>query len=86
MTIALPVGSSRCLCRSCGAHFSNVRAFEKHRRNGACVDPASVGLALRAGIWRRGDGGRYPHTAPGANRANSRTPAGLAANLAVGVP
>ncbi|MBL8226031.1 MAG: hypothetical protein JNM50_11960 [Chromatiales bacterium] len=84
--ITLSPGSPRCLCRSCGCYFSNVRAFDKHRRDGACVNPATVGLVLKGGIWRRGDGGGYPTTGRGANRAITPTPAGLAANLAGVVP
>lgn len=29
-------------CRACGRHFSSNAAFEKHRRESACVDPVEI--------------------------------------------
>ncbi|MCL4780333.1 MAG: hypothetical protein KJ049_09090 [Gammaproteobacteria bacterium] len=61
----------RCCCRGCGEYFSTVANFDKHRRNGACVDPATVGLLVdHRGIWKgaptrdaEGLVRRYPVTA-----------------------
>jgi hypothetical protein len=82
--IRLPFGSQRSLCRGCGCYFSSTRAFDRHRRDGHCVDPAAVGLALKAGIWTR-PGPDSPRPAANPKRANSVTPAGLVADSAGGV-
>lgn len=44
-----PVTHSRCRCSTCGEVFSVVSNFDKHRKDGDCVDPASVGLELKIG-------------------------------------
>lgn len=73
----LPLGSSRCLCRACGAYFTTTRNFECHRRNGACVDPAAVGLIQRAGIWSRPPPGGLSPSTQSTNSASVATAAGL---------
>lgn len=42
-------GASRSHCGAKGCHltFSSVSTFDAHRKNGVCLDPASVGLVLR---------------------------------------
>lgn len=40
-------------CKSgCHRTFGGVRGFDNHRRDGQCVDPATIGLVERDGIWR----------------------------------
>lgn len=36
-------------CGTCHRTFSGVTAFDAHRRNGGCVDPATLGMAPLAG-------------------------------------
>lgn len=33
-------------CVTCHTTFTVVSAFDKHRRNGACLDPTKAGLVL----------------------------------------
>ncbi len=43
-------GNSTCHCGGgCHQTFSGVTTFDRHRRNGQCLDPASVGLTLQPG-------------------------------------
>jgi hypothetical protein len=49
----LPVGSARSLCRACGQLFSTSANFDRHRRRGACLHPASAGLVEVGGVWKR---------------------------------
>jgi hypothetical protein len=37
-------GTGTAHCASCHRTFSAVSGFDTHRRNGTCVDPATVGL------------------------------------------
>lgn len=53
--IHLTVGSSRSLCRQCGAFFSTVGNFDAHRRSFACRPPLDVGLVHVIGVWNRPD-------------------------------
>ena len=44
-------------CTVCGELFSTDANFDRHRKgehgvNRHCVDPASVGLVLVAGVWK----------------------------------
>jgi hypothetical protein len=39
-------GTRKCHCKSCGANFSSITNFDKHRPSGACLSPTSVGLVL----------------------------------------
>ncbi|RLK22626.1 hypothetical protein DER29_0463 [Micromonospora sp. M71_S20] len=40
-------------CACCHRTFSAVSTFDRHRRNGRCVDPVTVGLAANAhGVFR----------------------------------
>lgn len=43
---------NRCLCRGCDEYFSTVGNFDRHRRNGECRPPGTVGLVQVAGIWK----------------------------------
>ena len=40
-------------CLACHFTFSTVANFDRHQRNGECIDPSEVGLVLapRAGYW-----------------------------------
>lgn len=44
-------GPSRAHCSGCHDTFSGVTAFETHRNRKGCVDPVSVGLVRRDGLW-----------------------------------
>lgn len=39
-------------CTACCRHFSTARNFDRHRRAGQCVDPATAGLVIVDGVWR----------------------------------
>jgi hypothetical protein len=39
-------------CGSCHATFGGVYGFDRHRRDGHCVAPETVGMKLRDGVWR----------------------------------
>lgn len=49
-------GLSKAHCSECHRLFSVVSAFDKHRsqdgRHGTCLNPASIGLVERDGVWR----------------------------------
>lgn len=40
-------------CAPCHRTFGGVAGFEKHRKGGTCLDPATLGMVERDGIWRR---------------------------------
>jgi hypothetical protein len=42
-------GGLTCHCGSCHNSFGGVSNFDRHRRNGQCVDPAELGLSLLSG-------------------------------------
>ena len=47
-------------CGACHRTFGSVTGFDRHRRNGECVDPATLPMHTDArGVWRW-DGGN-PH-------------------------
>lgn len=50
-SLNLPLGTRRCYFRSCSRYFSTVGNFDKHRKDGECVDPAKRGLIERDGVW-----------------------------------
>jgi hypothetical protein len=37
-------GCNTCHCAGCHMTFTNIRAFDHHRRSGRCLPPATVGL------------------------------------------
>lgn len=40
-------------CKSgCHRTFGGVGGFDRHRRDGQCLDPATLGYVERDGIWR----------------------------------
>lgn len=41
------MNSERAQCRKCLEVFSRTSNFERHRKNGDCVDPSSVGLIIK---------------------------------------
>lgn len=43
---------AHCSARDCHRTFSGVGTFDRHRRDGACVDPASIGFVERDRVWR----------------------------------
>lgn len=40
-------------CPTCHATFGGVTAFDRHRRDGRCVDPRALGMVRRDGVWRQ---------------------------------
>ncbi len=42
-------GNRTAHCSVCHLTFSGVDRFDKHRRNGACVDPVELGMSLVGG-------------------------------------
>jgi hypothetical protein len=44
-------GHRRCHCTGCHENFSSVSAFDKHRKDFACRQPAETGLVLADGYW-----------------------------------
>ena len=43
---------AHCAARSCGITFGSAGGFDKHRRDGRCVDPAGLGMTETNGVWR----------------------------------
>lgn len=39
-------------CRGCHRTFGSVSGFDRHRRGGACLDPAGLGMVETRGVWR----------------------------------
>lgn len=44
---------SQAHCSVCHVTFGGVSLFDDHRKAGECVEPASLGMVERDGIWRR---------------------------------
>ncbi len=43
---------SQAHCSVCHRTFSGVWGFDKHRRNGVCLDPAELGMVEAGQVWR----------------------------------
>lgn len=43
---------AHCAAAGCHRTFGGVTGFDKHRDNGACIDPATLGMTEIAGVWR----------------------------------
>jgi hypothetical protein len=41
----------QCRCGSCGCTFANLSTFDGHQKDHQCLDPKSIGLGLRSGVW-----------------------------------
>lgn len=39
-------------CATCHVTFGGVSNFDRHRSNGRCLPPASLGLTEREDVWR----------------------------------
>ncbi|MEV5819389.1 hypothetical protein AB0L22_09450 [Micromonospora haikouensis] len=39
-------------CSACHTTFGGVTGFDSHRKDGTCVDPATLGFVQRDGVWR----------------------------------
>lgn len=48
--------NSECHCTVCHDSFSSADPFDLHRRDGYCLNPASVQLVLVDGIWSTPEG------------------------------
>jgi hypothetical protein len=69
--------NGRCECGGCGRVFTGLTAFDRHRRNFRCVDPASVGLEQKPnGIWGWPPDARSRsrHAAQSAEQGRTHTP------------
>jgi hypothetical protein len=44
-------GFKRCHCGACHLNFTSLSAFDKHRKDFKCLDPAKRGLVERDGYW-----------------------------------
>ena len=42
-------------CAACGRVFTGVTGFDRHRRGGRCLDPATIGLVLKEQRRRNGE-------------------------------
>ena len=40
-------------CTVCHQTFGGVTGFDGHRKEGRCLDPATLGMELRGQIWKR---------------------------------
>lgn len=40
-------------CGACHRTFSRVSGFDRHRREGVCLDPAPLGFAETGRVWRQ---------------------------------
>jgi hypothetical protein len=40
-------------CGACHRTFGAVSGFDRHRREGRCLDPAALGMAQAKRIWRQ---------------------------------
>ena len=46
-------GKSACGCSVCGKVFKSENPFALHRKNGRCLDPATLGMSQNQnGFWR----------------------------------
>ena len=43
---------AHCAAADCHRTFGSVTGFDRHRRDGACVDPATLGMSETGGVWR----------------------------------
>ena len=59
LAICIPPTPSQAHCGNCHVTFGSVSGFDRHRRGGECLDPATIpGIHRTAtGIWRF-DGGQ----------------------------
>lgn len=40
-------------CTVCHKTFGGIRLFDRHRKDGVCLDPAGLGMVLtEKGVWR----------------------------------
>ena len=60
MTIGTPCGATchrptgkAAHCTVCHFTFGAVTNFDRHRVNGRCLDPTTLGLTLHGALWRR---------------------------------
>lgn len=45
------VHGGRAHCGACHVTFAGVRYFDRHRKDGRCLDPAELGLTLKGSVW-----------------------------------
>lgn len=49
LTQAVPAGTH---CGVCHETFGGLGGFDRHRRDGWCLDPSTLGMEDMAGVWR----------------------------------
>lgn len=56
----------RCHCMVCGENFTVVANFDKHRKDGQCLPPESIGMVLNErGIWAKPGEREFPPSVRG---------------------
>lgn len=43
---------AHCAVANCHRTFGAVSGFDRHRRHGHCLNPATLGMVETAGVWR----------------------------------
>lgn len=60
---------SQAQCPTCRRTFGGVTGFDRHRRNGACLDPVALGMTQDGkGVWRSEVAARPSHWAAAATK------------------
>jgi hypothetical protein len=52
------IGRSQAACADCERVFATVTDFDRHHDQWGCLNPASIGLEDRAGVWGTPEGNR----------------------------
>jgi hypothetical protein len=47
---------SHCSAEGCHVSFGGPSFFDRHRRDGECLDPADIGLIEQDGVWTTAEG------------------------------
>lgn len=77
LAICIPPSPSNAHCAAEGCHqtFGTVTAFDRHRRDGACLDPAGLRMHRDGrGIWRWDTTGDGPSARRGIATADENGP------------
>lgn len=53
LTICVRPTPAQTHCATCHRSWGGISGFDRHRRNGLCLDPAGLGYDLVKGIWRQ---------------------------------
>lgn len=55
-TCRRPTGGSQAHCSVCHRTFGGVSQFDRHRRDGWCLDPTTLGFVDHGGLWTTPEG------------------------------